>query len=239
MTLVKVGGGVGLAHLRGVEGYALVFQLEDNAIRSLVGAQLDVALHTLGVGIVDDIDHSLLDGEVKAQQHVLGEAYHGGGLAHESLQPGHLFHVVLQHYAVDVLHLADAQDGEVVALLRAVGEPLHIAVQRLYDFPRRRLAYLLHDARQTVLAEELPLLVLSLGQSVGIYQQLAALGEIHGVALIVEALKDAQRDVRLRLQVGALARGAYQHGEVMAGIAIAQLVGLHVEHTYEGRDEHV
>ena len=80
-------------------------------------------------------------------------------------------------------------------MLGTVGKLLHFLIQRIHDFAGRNSAQMLHNADEPVLAKMVSLPVFGLGETVGINQQFGSHVKIHAVALEVESLHDAQRDV--------------------------------------------
>ena len=138
---------------------------------------------------------------------VIGYAELLGRAFHELLQLAHLALLIGHEDGSLRCLFADAEDGQVVALLCAVGEFLHFFVQCIHDFTGRKTAHFLHDADEPLLAELVALPVFGFGESVGIDQQLGSYGEVHAVALEVEAFHNSQRDIAFGLQQTATTIG--------------------------------
>ena len=90
LALVGREGDIGLGSQGGVELLARIGEHEHNGALMQVSREIDVLMLLLGVGIVDYIDHSLLDDKVEIEDYVRGE---GKGLAHlfdEGCEPADL-----------------------------------------------------------------------------------------------------------------------------------------------------
>ena len=84
------------------------------------------------------------------------------------------------------------------------------------------------------------LLVLRLGQSVGVEEDCLAALELQALCLVFESRQHAYRQVRQHFYIPhAELRTIEQQRSVMSGIAVQQLAGLQIQYAYKQRDEHI
>ena len=91
---------------------------------------------------------------------------------------------------------------------------------------------------EMVVAIESLLLVLGLGESVGIEEERDAIHRWIFLSLEVEAVEESGRDVRHELHERGLALAVDDDGRIMSGIAEGEMTRLEVDDTHEESDEH-
>ena len=124
------------------------------------------------IGIVDDIRHPLLDGQIQCLARLIVDAIFAADGEDETPQPDHLSHLVLHddavnhagrlgmlvstRQAVPLLHFSvpDEHQCQVIALHGAVGKHRHMLFQEVDHLHGRSLAVLLHVVEHAILTEQ-------------------------------------------------------------------------------------
>ena len=131
--------------------------------------------------------------------------------------------------------------GEVVALFCSVGKHRDMLFQVIDNLYGRSILVLFHIVQDALLTKQLPTAIgghiHGFRQTVGIKQHRGVLGERHLLLLVVEMILNAYGKIGVHLQQMTAAIGQLDDWCVMGSIAIGEVVGFEVEHTYKRSDE--
>ena len=201
-----------------------------------------MAPHAFRIGIVDNISHPLLKGEVQGLGGFVVDTMLTTDGEEEGAQTTYFRHLVFHDETTRRVNtwflsrtVSEEQHRKVIALFCTIGKHADMLFQEVDNLNGRSLTVFLNIVENTLLAKKFSAAVVGevhgFRQSVSIEKQRTSWREVHLLLIVVISILNTNWKVCLHFQKTAFPLCCNHHRGIMRCITIGEVVRLHVEHT--------